>query len=46
MRSWYNAEPNTFMRLNDANQVCTSHAYADCARQADAHCHSLRVRRA
>ena len=41
MRSWYNAEPNTFMRLNDVER-----ALALCARQVDAHCHSSWVRRA
>ena len=41
MRSWYNAEPNTFMRLNDAER-----ALSLCARQVDTHCHSSWVRRA
>ena len=43
MRVWYNAEPNIFMSLNDAER---QYAFRVRARQVDAHCYSLQVRRA
>lgn len=46
MRVWYNAEPNIFMSLNDAERQYAFRVRAGRARQADTHCHSLRVRRA
>ena len=51
MRVWCNAESNTFMSLNDAQRLCTfsmraERARTERARQADAHCCSLRARQA